>query len=280
MMRASYRKAKEIIKKYGTGYYRATFLFPKEIRQATWIYYQFVRTADEFVDNASVEDHKGALFRFEEEWHKAETGESTTPFFNEYKTILKKYAIPHEYNKSFLKAMEQDLVITRYHTYQDLEKYMYGSATVVGYTMSHIIGYKEGALPYAKALAEAFQMTNFLRDIKEDYDERGRIYIPQEDMDRFGVTEQHLREGIVDENWKALMRFEIERTRVLYEKGVRGITYLHRDGQKAVYAAALIYNDILNKMEKNDYDIFSKRIVVSPFRKTVLLLKALCKRNR
>ncbi len=279
MITFSYKKAREIIKKYGTGYYRATFLFPKDMRMATWIYYQFVRTPDQFVDDVSVKNGKSKLLEFEDQWQKAERGESTTPFFNEYRKILEQYKIPHEYNQSFLKTMEQDLVVSRYDTYQELEKYMYGSATVVGYTMSHIIGFKEGALPYARSLAEAFQMTNFLRDIKEDFDERGRIYIPLEDMNRFGVTESHIEKGIVDEKWRSLMRFEIERTRVLYTIGVFGISYLNKSGRRAVYAAALIYKEILDKIEKNNYDIFSRRAVVSPFRKTVLLLKSLCKTN-
>lgn len=278
-MLSSYKTARSMIKKYGRGFYRATLLFPRPIREATWIYYQFVRTADEFVDNSEVADHRGALLRFEEEWHKAETGESTTPFFNEYKDILKHYSIPHKYNESFFKAMEQDLTVSRYATYKDLEDYIYGSATVVGYTMSHIIGYKDGALPYAKALAEAFQIINFLRDIKEDYDERGRIYIPQEDMARFSVTEDHIKNSVVDEKWISLLKFEIRRSRELYEKGISGISYLHKDGRRAVYAAALIYSNILNRIEKNGYDIFSERITISPFRKTVLLFKAICKRN-
>jgi phytoene synthase len=145
--------------------------------------------------------------------------------------------------------------------------------------MSHIIGFTEGALPYARALGEAFQMTNFLRDIREDYEIRGRIYLPQEDLDRFGVTRENIAEGVVDAKWQALMKFEIERTRALYEKGVSGISLLHPRGRKAVYAAACMYKEILDMIEKNKYDVFSRRLVVSPFRKTMLLCKALWKRN-
>lgn len=123
---------------------------------------------------------------------------------------------------------------------------MYGSAVVVGYTMSCIIGYSGDALPHARALGEAFQMTNFLRDIREDYDERGRIYLPIEDMQRFGVTEDHIKEHRVDDAWRALMKFEIERTRTLYEYGVAGIALLNPRGRRAVYAAALMYKEILD----------------------------------
>lgn len=279
MLRASYKKARAMIKKYGTGYYRATFLFPKHIREATWIYYRFVRTADEYVDSASVIDHKGELTKWEDAWHGRVKSDAYEALFSDYKKVIATYSIPVEYTEIFLKSMEQDLVVSRYATYRELEEYMLGSAVVVGYTMSHIIGFKEGALPYAKALGEAFQMTNFLRDILEDYAERGRIYIPQEDMDRFGVTEEHISKRIVDPAWKALMRFEIDRTRDLYEKGVSGIALLDPQGRRAVYAAALIYKEILDAIEKRECDIFSDRIVISPFKKTMLLLKALCKTN-
>jgi phytoene synthase len=280
MLHTTYTTARDIIKKYGRGYYRATFLFPKSIREATWTYYEFVRTADECVDDSTVTNHQKTLLEWKDAWIQAQCGKETTQLFKKYSEILTQYRIPLEYTHAFLDSMEQDLTVTRYQSYADLEAYMYGSAVVVGYTMSHIIGFQEGALPYAKALAEAFQMTNFLRDVKEDYDARGRIYIPQEDMQRFGVTEEMVAHGLCTPEWQALMRFEIARTRALYEKGVAGISYLDAQGRKAVYAAALIYDDILNTIERNNYDVFTKRAIVSPFRKTVLLLKAVWKRNQ
>ncbi len=273
------KNAEEVIKKYGTGYYRATFLFPQQIREATWVYYQFVRTADEFVDAEGVLERKSKLLEFKENWRKSLENSHEDDLFKQYNEVCRTYNIPTEYTEDFFTAMEQDLTVSRYKTYPDLEKYMYGSATVIGYTMSHIIGFKDGALPHAKALGEAFQMTNFLRDIREDYEERGRIYIPEEDMHRFNVTEEHIAKHIVDPAWHALMKFEVERIKELYIKGSAGIPMLDIRGRRAVYAAMLIYKEILEKIEENNFDVFSKRIVVSPFRKTVLLFEALWKRN-
>lgn len=274
-------RVKSIIKKYGRGYYRATFLFPQAIREATWTYYTFVRLPDEIVDGASVDDREQKLALWIDQWKNTVTRD--TPSDNEacaaFKHVMDTYHIPTEYSFSFLEAMQQDLTVAQYPTYAELEAYMYGSAVVVGYTMSYIIGFEQGALPYARALGEAFQMTNFLRDISEDYDMRGRVYIPQEDLDRYGVTIDHIREHRVDDAWRALMKFEIARTRALYAKGVTGIAKLHPQGRRAVYAAALIYKEILDHIEQNNYDIFSRRVVVSPFRKTMLLCKALWKRN-
>lgn len=270
-----------IIKKYGRGYYRATFLFPREIREATWIYYTFIRLVDEIVDSDMVIDREKALGEWVGTWDRILQGDDSMEDDprTAFKKIIKQYSIPTEYSYSFFDSMRQDLSVARYKTYADLEGYMYGSAVVVGYTMSHIIGFTDGALSYARALGEAFQMINFLRDVHEDYHMRGRIYLPQEDMVRFGVTTKHIAESRVDDAWRALMKFEIQRTRELYETGVSGIRFLHPRGRRAVYAAACIYKEILDAFEANDYDIFSKRIVVSPFRKTMLLWKALWKRN-
>jgi phytoene synthase len=271
---------RSIIKHYGTGYYRATFLFPKKIREAVWTLYQFVRLPDEIVDTETG-DKDAKLRAWEDTWNSVLAGSATGhQVMHNFKHVVDTYHIPHLYTHDFLRAMRQDLTKDRYATYTELEEYMHGSATVVGYMMSYIIGFQEGALPCARALGEAFQMTNFLRDIKADYDERGRIYIPQEDMEQFGVTEAHVRDGVVDDAWRALMQYEIARTRALYEKGVAGIAHLHPHGRKAVYAAALIYKEILDTIEKNGYNVFSRRAVVSPFQKTVLLWKALWKRNQ
>ncbi len=272
--------ARAIIKHYGTGYYRASFLFPKKIRDAVWTLYQFVRLPDEIVDNPTSQSAV-ELDTWIATWNTAlQTRTTDNETFKAFFGVLDMYQIPVEYTHDFLAAMRQDLTKDRYATYAELEEYMHGSATVVGYMMSYITGFREGALPHARALGEAFQMTNFLRDIKDDYVERNRIYIPQEDMERFGVSEAHIHDGVVDDAWRALMQFEVARTRALYDKGVAGIKYLHPQGRKGVYAAALIYKKILDGIEASNYDVFSKRVVVSPFQKTMLLWKALWTKNQ
>ncbi|HLP43798.1 MAG TPA: phytoene/squalene synthase family protein [Candidatus Nanoarchaeia archaeon] len=273
---------KSIIKKYGVGYYKSTLLLPKKTRHAVWALYAFVRLPDEIVDNPS-NDTEQRFAAWQQDWKQISSGttfQHTNQTIVDFLEVMKRYKIPEQYPNDFLTAMRQDLTKERYATYKELEQYMHGSATVVGYMMCHIIGHKNGALPYARALAEAFQMTNFLRDIQSDFRERKRIYIPEEDMKRFGVTEAHISQGIKDDAWKSLLAFEINRTRDLYSKGISGIGYLDAHGRKAVYASALIYKEILDKIEQADYDIFSKRIVVSPLKKTMLLCKALWYKNQ
>jgi len=273
---------KSIIKKYGVGYYKSTLLLPKKTRHAVWTLYAFVRLPDEIVDNPS-DDTVRRFDAWQHDWnllsHDSVTGH-TNQTMVDFLEVMKKYGIPEQYPNDFLSAMRQDLTKDHYATYKELEHYMHGSATVVGYMMCHIIGHKDGALPHARALAEAFQMTNFLRDIQSDYLERKRIYIPKEDMEQFGVTETHIAQGLVDDAWKSLLTFEINRARELYSRGISGIGYLDASGRKAVYASALIYKEILDKIEQAHYDIFSKRIVVNPLKKTMLLCKALWYKNQ
>lgn len=276
MTRSLFQKTKDIIKSYGTGYYRATLLFPRAIKEATWVVYTFVRLPDEIVDTKSDIDPVIALDQWIGGWHAfLEGGLPANDIFPAFKKVCDEYQIPYEYADIFLDAMKQDLTITRYPTYKDLEDYMYGSAVMVGYMMSHIIGYRDGALPHAKALADAMQLTNFLRDIREDYETRGRIYLPQEDMDRFGVTEAHIRDHIVDDAWCALIRFEIERARTLYCSGNEGVALLDSQGRKAVTVASRMYEGILDRIEKQAYDVFVSRAQLSPYQKTWVIIKTL-----
>jgi 15-cis-phytoene synthase len=276
-------RARQITKHYGRGFYRASFLFTKETREATWILYAFVRLPDEMVD--SQKDMilaKEQLDKWSLDWTRVLDGE--TDFICDdilfaTKEVFDQYNIPYQYSFDFLRAMHQDLNKDRYETYKELEDYMYGSASVIGIMMSHIIGFSEGALPYAKSLGEAFQLINFLRDTKDDYESRGRIYLPKEDMDKFGVTEDHVKRGILDNSWRNFMSFELDRARDLLSQGLKGIPMLSGGGQKAVYASYLIYSKIVEEIKNQNYDTFSKRIVVSPITKTMLLLRSIWKKN-
>jgi len=274
-------KVRNITRTYGTGFYRATLLFPQSKKEDIWTLYAFVRIPDEMIDmQGNKEKAATDLGAWTEHWKAILNGkEVSEDVLIQTKKLFDTYSIPHEYSFAFLKAMEQDLHIARYTTYAELEDYMYGSAAVVGFMISHIIGFMEGGMPHARALGEAMQLTNILRDVKEDYEERGRIYIPIEDMEKFGVTENHIKNRVADDNWASLMKFEITRARALFAKGNEGIHYLERDGRKAVCAASNLYEKILDEIEAGHYDVFARRAVVSPFRKTITIMKILCKKN-
>lgn len=257
-----------IHKHHGTSYYFATRLFPKDLRLATHALYAFFRVPDEIVDNASAAKEE-ALQTWMNDWYEAHvTGVSRNPVLQATSYIFHKYSIPFAYSEAFLKAMQQDLQKTRYATYEELQAYMYGSAAVVGLMMMHVIGFSDPrAIEYAEKLGYAMQLTNFLRDIREDLDQRGRIYLPEDELERFGIRESGLASGLVDENWKQFMRFQIERADRLYEEANQGIQFLRPRGRLAVRAGSDLYRMILRKIEGQGYDVFKTRARTSGWEK-------------
>lgn len=276
-------KPTTVQKNYSTSYNLATLLFPKNIKLAVFSFYGFLREVDEIVDSTknTPASAKNLIERYRSEWNAYIDGSPTTnqniKAFAYYYTL---YKVPREYIKSFFESMIQDTFKSRYATHQELQDYMYGSATIVGYTMSLFIGHKDGALPFAKKLSEAMQLTNFLRDIKEDYELRDRIYIPQENLIKFGVTEEHFKQRIVDKNFKLMMKFEIARARGLYTDAEEGIDLLDRHGRLAVRVASRFYEAILDAIEDADYNVFTTRNRISNFRKVVILIKTIVWKKR
>ncbi len=230
--------------------------------------YAFFRVADEFVD-APQQDPAGALEAFRHQTLVALHGaEAQSPplshedalIVNAMRDIVKEYRIPVADVEAFLSAMKMDLSVHRYATHKELEGYMYGSAGVVGLMMARVVGFQDGALEYAKELGYAMQLTNFLRDVKEDYVERGRVYLPQEVLKRHHVSEEMLsgERGVTDE-WRALCKEEIARIRTMYRSSDHGIALLNEQGRFAVKAGSQLYESILNDIERHDYDVFSVR---------------------
>ncbi len=270
---------RKLHQKHGKSYYFATRFFSEKIRNATFVLYAFFRIPDEIVDNPETTgDMKTAQIKLQgwmDEWKQAyEKRNSRHPALRATAEVFHTYQIPFEYSESFLNAMIQDVTVARYSNYESLQEYMYGSAAVVGLMMSYVIGFSTPkALPYATKLGYAMQLTNFLRDIDEDFVQRGRIYLPEEDMKRFGVTETQIKEKICDEKFVALMKFEIERARILYREAEMGIAMLHKDGRFAVRAASRLYGAILHKIEQKNYNIFSGRVRTSTTEKLWLVCK-------
>lgn len=268
--------AEQIEKKHGTSYYIATLFFPKEIRDAVFILYAFVRIPDEFVDNPeSGIDPKEKLVAWKKDWQDAyDTGTSNDPILEATAELFKKYSIPLNLSISFIDAMIQDTTVSRYKTYTDLQSYMHGSAEVVGLMLTHIMGYtKREAFSYAPKLGEAMQLTNFLRDIDEDYVQRNRIYIPQEDMLLHGVTEEMIRTQQTTREFISLMKYEIEKARKIFREADQGITLLNPNCQYAVQLSSRLYEKILDKIEEQNYNIFKKRARSNILEKTWIICK-------
>ena len=160
-------------------------------------------------------------------------------------------------------GVARDLCQSRYQTFDELATYCYGVASTVGLMSMYIVGFHgHEAVPYAIKLGVALQMTNILRDVGEDY-RNGRLYLPREELIYFGIHEADIAEGRTTENWRQFMRFQIDRTRQLYAESWAGVKMLEREGQLAIGAASVVYQGILDEIEKRDYDVFTGRASLS-----------------
>jgi phytoene synthase len=187
---------------------------------------------------------------------------------------MRRWLIPRAHVEAFLESMQMDITVTGYPTYADLEKYMYGSASVIGLQMLPILEpVAPEAASRARALGEAFQMSNFIRDVGEDL-QRGRVYLPQEDLDTFGVTRDVLARGVVTPSVRELLRFEIERTRALYAFAEPGIDMLHPTSRDCVRTAFTLYGGILDSVEAAHYQVLTQRVSVPLTRRLAVALPA------
>jgi 15-cis-phytoene synthase len=237
--------------------------------------YAIMRIGDDLVDV----HHKGAeaadaLQIFEAQyWHAFEAGDSPHPVLRAYLHTAHQFDILPELLAPYFRAMLEDLTVNRFPTFADLNHYMNGSALPVGRIMSHILGVKTphvtDVYPAADALSIAMQLSNFWRDIGQDWG-IGRIYIPQEDMERFNYTEDDLANYRITSNFIELIEFEIERTEAYYRQARPAVSLL-ASGQTGVMAALNIYHAILPAIRRNRYDVFTKRAATSRLQKLALL---------
>jgi 15-cis-phytoene synthase len=280
MQKETIEKARGIEKRYGSNYYLATLFFPKEIRNAVFVLYAFVRIPDEFVDNPTPgSDPTQLLAKWRTEWISTyETGEGENDIMRSTRELFLTYHIPFSLSLEFIDAMTQDLTKSRYQTYAELKAYMRGSADVVGIMLTHILGYSDpSAFTYAEKLGEAMQFTNFLRDIDEDLTDRNRIYLPQEDLDRFSVTEGMLRGKSMTPELTNLMKYEVVVAHQLFTDARPGIALLSPKTRRAVLLASAFYEGILDEIERQDYDIFSTKAKLSIIKKSNILIKTYVK---
>jgi phytoene synthase len=270
----SYARCKELNKRYGTTYYWSTKVLPKVKQHHVWALYAFCRYADDIVDDlgpAPIEQRARALADFGDRFFAdLEVGRSDDPVLKAVVHTVKAFDIDVECFRRFLRSMTMDLSVSSYETWDDLLVYMDGSAAVIGEMMLPILEpLQPEALPHARDLGNAFQLTNFLRDIDEDLD-RDRQYVPQEDLRRFGVD---LRARRCTPEFVELMKFEIARCRELYVSADLGLAMLPPQSAKCIGAARVLYGRILDKIEQQQYDVFAKRARVSTAEKALMVAK-------
>lgn len=251
------------------SFYFATRFFPRDLAASAHAVYWFCRTTDDLVDEcASIAEGRRDL----EAWavatrHALDDGGSSNPILHVFADAVARHRVPHELPFELIEGMRMDLNCTRYRNFEELRVFCYRVASVVGLMMSHVIGFEgEAGFNYAIDLGIGMQLTNILRDLSEDW-QRGRVYLPEEEMAQFGYSREMLGRGEQNAAFRELMQFQIARARGYYASAEPGIALLNHEGRFAVQVAADVYRQILRRIELANYDVFSERAVVPPLEK-------------
>ncbi len=254
--------------KSGSSFYYSFLFLPDAQRRAITALYAFCREVDDVVDECS----DAELARTKLNWWRAEIfgafdGKAHHPVCQALTTTIANFNLPREHFIEIIDGMEMDLLHTRYHSFAELNLYCYRVASVVGLMAAEIFGFKDRAtLDYAHNLGLAFQLTNILRDVKEDA-QRGRIYLPLEELNRFNVSEQDLLEGRCTDNMKKLLDFQARRAQDYYEKAFALLPESDRYAQRTGLIMAGIYRSTLNTIQQDSCQVLSRRISSSPLKK-------------
>jgi phytoene synthase len=261
-----YRVCREIVRVHSKTFYLSSLFLEPLKRRAVWAVYAFCRTADDIVDRDSpAPDKLAAIDAWESQLVAAYEGRTGDPIFVAFADAAQRFGIPVEPALDLLRGARMDVTVRRYETYAELREYCYLVASTVGLLVMPILGtLSPAAITYGVALGRAMQMTNILRDVGEDA-RMDRIYLPAEDLRRFGCPESCIMEAVVDEPFVDLMRFQIERVRAMYTEAEPGIALLASESRFTVRLALGLYRRILERIEANDYDVFTQRAYV-PFR--------------
>ena len=272
----SFRHCEELARRSAGNFYPAFRVLPRDQRLAMCALYAFMRITDDLADEPdTLENRRRKLAQWRQQLHRALAGDFEDPSHPALEHIVKKYGIPVRYLEDVLDGVEMDLEPIRFATWDELQKYCYRVASAVGLCCIHIWGFRgEEAVPLAIQAGHAFQLTNILRDLGEDIGS-GRVYLPTEDLDRFGYTEAMLKQSQRNEAFRALMRFEVARARGLYESSWPLVPLLERPGRAVFLAMARTYRGLLDVIEARDYDVFSQRASVPKWRKAWNVVRSL-----
>ncbi|WP_427158386.1 15-cis-phytoene synthase CrtB [Aliinostoc sp. HNIBRCY26] len=281
----SYKICRHLTAKYAKTFYLGTLLMSPAKRQAIWAIYAWCRRTDELVDGpgAAITTPE-TLDLWEQHLESIFAGIPVENYDVALVDTLQRFDLDIQPFRDMIAGQRMDLYRSRYETFEELYLYCYRVAGTVGLMSTAVMEVDTNAntAPWSQrkplyipteeaiALGIANQLTNILRDVGEDA-RRGRIYLPLEDLARFNYTEQDFFKGVVDDRWRALMRFQIERARQFYTKAEQGIAHLAPDARWPVWAASMLYGQILDVIERNDYNVFNQRAYVPQLQKLCTL---------
>lgn len=273
-IKAAYAHCRGVTQRSSRTFYWGSLFLPPPKRHAVWVIYAFCRIVDDIVDEivqpgAPRIGHLSGAVSPEREldrWREALSllykrgyADSADPIQFAWGEMLKRYDVPLAPALELLQGVEMDLTINRYETFDELYLYCYRVAGTVGLLTSPIFGYKEAAAPgYALDLGIALQLTNILRDIGEDCG-RNRIYLPQQELQRFGYSEADLMSGVINDPFRELVRFQMRRAEDYYQRAQPGISMLDSDSRLAIRLSAALYRGILDRIRLNHFNVFTER---------------------
>ena len=258
----------QLTSKSGSSFYYSFMFLPALKRRAITALYAFCREVDDVVDECS--DEKLAqkkLNEWREEIGRLYAGEAKHPVTQALQPLLSDFNLAEEYFIEIIDGMEMDLTVTRYQTFKDLSLYCYRAASVVGLLSAEIFGFSHRqTLKYAHDLGMAFQLTNILRDVREDA-ERGRIYLPQEELDQFNVSANDLTQPVTSDAVKSLLKYQADRAHDYYLKAFDQLPDEDRYDQRTGLIMAEIYHAILNEIRLDDFKVLEHKIKLSAVKK-------------
>jgi phytoene synthase len=260
----AYEECRLITKREAKNFFYAFITLPPQKRRAIYAAYAFCRHCDDAVDMDMAQDEKlRALDSLKGSLTASYQARPQGTVFTALAHAAETYQIPQQHFQDVINGVEMDLVKDRYQTFEELRLYCYRVASAVGLICLEIFGYKDPkAREYAVDLGLAMQLTNILRDVEEDM-ARDRIYIPQEDLERFGYSEEELRQGVVNDTQRNLMEFQVQRARGYFKTGIKLMPYLPPRSRACPAVLAQLYSHILDRIEARDYNIFNGRISLS-----------------
>ncbi len=261
-----------------SNFYYSFLLLPNQKRKAIYSVYAFSRFIDDIVDEGKDKDSMTReLSLVRKQLDKAYDGQPDGPIFEALSEAAQNYQIPKTYFEDLIGGVEMDIHKKRYDNFEELEKYCYHVASVVGLICIEIFGYtKPQTKEYAINMGKALQLTNILRDLKVD-GQKGRIYLPHEELEEFGYSEDDLLKGLLNESFKSLMKFQLARAEGFYKKAFE---LLPPEDEPSMFAGQImgkIYHKLLEKIIAYDYDVFNKQIEISTAKKLFTAINTFAK---
>jgi phytoene synthase len=267
----AYQVCQQITKREAKNFYYGFSSLPDPKRHAIYATYTFSRQCDDAVDcQGSAAEKLHALALAKQRLHQCYAGQPADPVTIALHDAVTRYSIPIAYFEALIEGMAMDIETARYRTFEELRGYCYRAASAIGLICIEIFGYRQPqAKTFAVDLGIAMQLTNILRDLKEDA-ERGRIYLPQHELRDFGVSEEDILAGRMNDQFCALMRYQTRRAHKYFASGIRLLPLLPPRSRMCTSVLQGLYAEILNRIEAVNYDVYSKRVSLSTLEKTQL----------